>query len=95
MTETGREFGVYPSGTYAPPTATPPCDLPSSVADRTKLTGLSGRPTPEVRPGVCYPWEQKVRELPEISGSPELVRQVWEDIDAFGAVYIWQMLLSF
>jgi uroporphyrinogen-III decarboxylase len=95
MTEAGREFGVYPQGSYALPTATAPCDVAASVADRGQLTGLAGRPAPAVRPGVCYPWEDKVRQLPEITGSPELVRRVWEDIDAFGAVYIWQLLLSF
>jgi len=95
MTETRREFGVYPAGSYNTPTATPPGDLPASGTDRGKLTGLSGRPAPEIPPGVCYPWEDKVRELPDITGSKELVRKVWEDIDAFGTVYIWQLLLSF
>jgi uroporphyrinogen-III decarboxylase len=95
MTDTAREHGAYAAGSYAPPTATPPCDLPSSVADRSRLAGLSGRSQPQVRPGVCFPWEQRVKELPEITGSPELVRKIWEDIDAFGNMYIWQLLLSF
>lgn len=46
-------------------------------------------------PGVCIPWEQKLKELPEISGDKELVRKVWEDIDALGYVYIWHCLVSF
>jgi len=95
MTETARHHGVYAGGSYSTPTATPPGDLPSSVADRQRLTGLSGRPQPRVRPGVCLPWEERVKELPEITGSPELVRKIWEDIDAFGNMYIWQLLLSF
>lgn len=49
----------------------------------------------ERRPGVCIPWEEKVKELPKISGDEKLVRKVWEDIDALGYVYIWQCLLSF
>ena len=65
------------------------------MADRQKLTGMTGRPQPQVRPGVCFPWEERVKELPEITGSPDLVRKIWEDIDAFGNMYIWQLLLSF
>jgi hypothetical protein len=95
MTQTAREQGVYSAGSYQPPVATPPCDLSASVADRQKLNGMKGRPQPRVRPGVCFPWEQRVKELPEITGSPELIRKIWEDIDAFGDMYIWQLLLSF
>jgi hypothetical protein len=69
--------------------------LAASVADRQKLNGMNGRPQPRVRPGVCLRWEDRVKELPEITGSPDLVRKVWEDIDAFGNMYIWQLLLSF
>jgi len=47
------------------------------------------------KPGVCIPWEEKLKELPEISGDKELIKKVWEDIDALGYVYIWQCLLSF
>jgi hypothetical protein len=95
LTQTTREHGVYSAGSFQPPVATPPCDVPASVADRQKLTGMSGRPQPQVRPGVCLRWEDRVKELPEITGSPDLVRKVWEDIDAFGNMYIWQLLLSF
>ncbi len=95
MTDAVRERGVYPAGSYKPPTATPPCELPESVAERNTLTGLAGRPQPRIRPGVCFPWEERVKELPEITGSPELVRKIWDDIDAFGNMYIWQLLLSF
>jgi len=95
MTETAREYGVYDAGTYAPPTATPPCELAGSVADRAQVPGMAGRPMPAVRPGVCFRWEDRVKELPEITGSPELIRKIWEDIDSFGNMYIWQLLLSF
>lgn len=47
------------------------------------------------KPGVCIAWEQKLKELPKIPGDEELVRKVWEDIDALAYVYIWQCLLSF
>ena len=95
MTDTAREHGVYPSGTYLPPVATPPSETPASMMDRQRLKGLEGRAQPKVRPGVCFPWEERVKELPEITGSPELVRKIWEDIDAFCNMYIWQLLLSF
>jgi hypothetical protein len=47
------------------------------------------------KPGVCIPWQEKVKESPKISGDEELVKTVWENIDALGYVYIWQCLLSF
>ena len=95
MTEVCREHGGYAAGSYALPTATPPSAEAQAVSDRAALTGMAGRPQPRVAPGVCFPWEQKVRELPSITGSPDLVRKIWEDVDAFGSLYIWQLLLSF
>jgi len=35
------------------------------------------------------------RDLPEITGDKDLVQKVWEDVDALGNTYIWQLLLSF
>lgn len=46
-------------------------------------------------PGTCFPWEEKVKDLPPIQGDGELVKRVWQDIDALGYMYIWQVLLSF
>jgi len=46
-------------------------------------------------PGICVPWQEKLKELPKISGDEELVKKIWQDIDALGYVYIWQCLLSF
>ncbi len=94
LTETTREFGAYTAPSYNPGIL-PPADLPSSKETRANVIGLSGHPQPAIRPGVCYPWEDKVRELPEITGNRDLVRRIWEDVDAFGNTYIWQMLLSF
>ena len=95
LTQTAHEHGGYAAGTYKPCVATPPCDLASSVTDRQRLKGMAGCPQPKVRPGVCFSWEQRVKELPQITGSPELIQKIWEDIDAFGSMYIWQLLLSF
>ena len=95
MTEATREFGVYPAGSYAPPTSLEPCNLPASILTRRDLPGMSGHRVPPVKPGVCFPWEQKALELPEITGDKDLVRRVWENVDALGNMYIWQLLLSF
>jgi hypothetical protein len=47
------------------------------------------------KPGVCIPWEEKLQEIPEISGDPKLAQKVWEDIDSLGYTYIWHCLVSF
>jgi hypothetical protein len=94
MTDTARRYGEY-RGVTAPSTATPPCDVPASVAERAALKGLTGWPKPNVPPGICFPWEQKVKELPEISGDKEMLRRVWEQVDGLGNMFIWQILLSF
>jgi len=49
----------------------------------------------KAKPGACISWEEKLKELPDISGDADLVKRVWEDLDALGYVYIWQVLLSF
>jgi hypothetical protein len=51
--------------------------------------------TPNQRPGVCIPWEEKVKELPDLSGDPDLTRQVWENVDALAYTYVWHVLVSF
>jgi len=47
------------------------------------------------KPGVCIPWEEKLRELPQICGDEQLMRQVWEDVDSLAYLYIWHCLVSF
>jgi hypothetical protein len=46
-------------------------------------------------PGVCIPWEEKLKELPPLKGDAKLVQRVWEDTDSLAYTYIWQCLLSF
>ena len=48
-----------------------------------------------LKPGVCISWEQKLKELGEISGDEELIRKIWEDNEALAYMYIWHCLLSF
>jgi hypothetical protein len=46
-------------------------------------------------PGTCIPWEEKRKEFPPIPGDENLVKRTWEEVDALGYMYIWQILLSF
>jgi len=50
---------------------------------------------PKRRPGVCVPWEEKVKELPTITGDAEVVRKVWEDVDALAYTFVWHCVVSF
>ena len=95
MTATAREYGGYAAGTYQPSLPTPPCELEGSKTERRTLSGMRSQAEPPVPPGVCLPWQQRLKELPEITGRPELIEKIWKDIDAFGHTYIWQLLLSF
>jgi uroporphyrinogen-III decarboxylase len=93
MTDVTRDYGAYSSGTSQPAKAqASPADR---EAGRSADYGMPGRPEPKVAPGVCVPWDQKTRELPQISGDEQLVRSIWEQNDALGNMYIWQCLLSF
>jgi hypothetical protein len=94
MTEFVREYGVY-SASSSQASVRAPSEVPASVVERAKLRGLAGRPEPRVKPGVCLPWDEKAKELPDISGDREMIRRVWEEIEGLGNTFIWQMLLSF
>jgi hypothetical protein len=50
---------------------------------------------PKIKPGVCIPWEEKRKELPNITGDEDLFKRIWEDNEALAYMYIWQVLLSF
>jgi hypothetical protein len=87
MTDFTREYGVYSSGVSAS-IPVPPAYRPGPGE------GLAGWPAPRVKPGVCIPWEEKAREIPQILGDRDLVRRIWENIDGFGNMFIWQILLG-
>ncbi|MBI4661527.1 MAG: hypothetical protein HY735_22115 [Verrucomicrobia bacterium] len=95
MTEVCRQHGAYSAGSYDPPTTTPPCEVPSSLQARQSLRGMGDHPSPRIKPGICFPWEERLTEFPEITGDKDLLRKVWEDIEGLANTYIWQMLLSF
>ena len=95
LTDCTREYGVYSDSTSPAPTDLPPCEVPASKLERAQLKGMTGRLSQRVPAGICYPWEEKAKQLPEITGDPALVRKIWNDIEGLGNTFIWQMLLSF
>jgi hypothetical protein len=94
LTEVTRELGGYSSG-LSTLGALSPGGTDSAKASRAAVQGMAGGHRPRVAPGICLPWEEKVRELPEVSGDPELLREVWNEVEGLGNTYIWQLLLSF
>ncbi|MCL5284132.1 MAG: hypothetical protein M1330_05445 [Armatimonadetes bacterium] len=83
MTEAVREYGVYSTGHSKPIVKRQPNAMAHSI------------PIGRLKPGVCIPWEEKRKEIPSFTGDEDLIRRIWEDIEAFGYMYIWQILLSF
>jgi hypothetical protein len=90
LTEATREYGLYRSASRAtglraaaPAPADGPRRLPSWAA--------SGR----IRPGICLPFEEKLRGLPPPCGDGALFERVWNDLEQFAYLYIWHVLLSF
>lgn len=59
------------------------------------MTAMAEKKEVVRRPGAAFPWEEKLKELGEIKGDAELIKKVWEDVDALAYVYIWHCLLSF
>jgi len=94
LTDFVREYGVYSSGS-SHPVATHPNIIPLQNTIFGDNYGMPVYSQENVKPGVCLPWEEKFNELTEISGDKDLVRRIWEDIDALGNMFIWQCLLSF
>jgi hypothetical protein len=46
-----------------------------------------------VEPGVCVPWEEKVKEYAHIENE-EVVRKAWEELDRLAYRYIWHWLVA-
>lgn len=89
MTEFTREYGVY--------SADGTCEDPAyPLEDPARVTGLANTPAPRKTPaGVCIPWAEKRKEIPEIKGDEAIVERVWNDIEGLAYTYIWHCLLSF
>ena len=88
MVEAGREFGDY-GGT--PCDDAPELPTPDPGFEPTPVDGW----TTDRAPGVCIPWSDKVGEMPEIQGDPDLFKRVWENVDGFGYTFIWHCVVSF
>ena len=43
-------------------------------------------------PGVCIPWEEKIKEYEKIMGDEQIVKKVWEEVDGMAYQYIWFVL---
>lgn len=88
LVEATHEFGGYDAPDVLPePLAVRPAQL------GTNSGSVSGHGRP---PGVCVPWAERRAELEgTVQGSEELAERVWRAADAGGAMFIWQMLLSF
>ena len=83
LTDFTREYGGY-SGSSANPKF--------EIRNSKQIQNCkSGNP----RPGVCVPWEEKLKELPPIQGDEALARRIWEEVDSLGNTFIWQLLVSF
>jgi len=95
LTDFTREYGVYSAGSTRQASTDLSQLCPGHGADVAKLKGMANRAAPRIKPGICRPWEEKVKELPPITGDQDLVRRVWENVEALGNTYIWQLLLSF
>jgi len=51
---------------------------------------------PHPRPaGTVVPWSEMRKELPEMSGDENVVRQNWEMIDAWTYAFVWHCVVSF
>ena len=46
------------------------------------------------RPGVCIPWDERLKELPPLNGDKELAKRTWEEIDELGYIFIWHCVLT-
>ena len=44
------------------------------------------------KPGVCVPWEEKVKEYEKIMGDEKVAKKVWEETDDLAYQYIWFVL---
>ncbi len=46
-------------------------------------------------PGTVEPWAAAKPQLGEMTGDERLVRQSWEELDAWAYAFVWHCLVSF
>jgi len=95
LTDFTREYGVYSSGSVRLAADDKMQVVPNPGMKSGAGYGMAGRPQPKVPAGICIPWEQKVKEVPQIVGNKQLVETIWNNVEGFGNMFIWQCLLSF
>ena len=94
LTDFTREYGVYSAGSSQASTASRICARATGGRFQARRNGESRRAAHQAGhlssvggegQGTCR----------EITGDQDLVRRVWENVEALGNTYIWQLLLSF
>ena len=95
LTDFTREYGVYSSGSVKLSPSDKRQVVPEPGMKYGSGYGMVASLQPKVPAGVCIPWEQKVKEIPQITGNRELVETIWNNVEGFGNMFIWQCLLSF
>lgn len=50
---------------------------------------------PSRTPGTVEPWVVAKDQLGEMTGDERLVRQSWEELDAWAYTFVWHCLVSF
>ncbi len=43
----------------------------------------------ERKPGVCIPWEENLKDMPNFCGDEELARKTWEQLDELTYTFMW------
>jgi len=86
MTDATVEYGVYRSPS-SPSRYSPPASMLRQLPEWVTHS--------KSHPGVCFPWETKLTEVPSIPGDACLVHRVWDDLEGLAYLYIWHVLLSF
>jgi len=89
MTDATLEYGVYRSPS-SPSAKVPVEPVPAATA------GLPAWVTaPKARPGVCFSFAEKEKDLPPICGDRALIERIWNENEALAYTYIWHGVLSF
>jgi uroporphyrinogen-III decarboxylase len=93
MTEATLEYGVYSAaGSGSPIAPAGPAPLAEDATPGRFIPPVeAGRPAP----GECIPWSAKRGEIESIPGDEQLCKDVWQNIDGLGNMFVWQCLLSF
>ena len=47
-----------------------------------------------IKPGVCIPWEERVKEYEKILGDKKVLQKTWEELDTLAYLYLWFCVIS-